>query len=208
MCVTKEALKRIDTWTQFERPLFFKPLPKYSAPQIGRHIGAVLRGLSRESPREGREALPRSTARLTFVDELIGGGTKPPDGQELMDITSEHATERKHQPKSRMRENRKSGSDLLLPKFVASREDFLTPLSIFKAPKAPSARSRAVSRGGVRPEPDLNGPSASANDGLADGAGRHAPSDRQRGLVQSGFTIWLRLCRAERSIGRQRPMFT
>ncbi len=88
-------------------------------------------------------------------------------------------------------------ADLLLPKFVAAREDFLTPLSIFKAPKAPSARSRAVSRGGVRPEPDLNGPSARANDGFADGAGRHAPWDRQRGLVQSGFTILLRLCRAE-----------
>ena len=63
---------------------------------------------------------------------------------------------------------------LLLPKFVAAREDFLTPLSIFKAPKAPSARSHAVSRDG---DPD----------GFADGAGRHAPWDRQRGHVQSGF---------------------
>jgi RNA-directed DNA polymerase len=35
----------------------------------------------------------------------------PPLGDELIDITSEHRTERKHQPKSRMRENRTSGSE-------------------------------------------------------------------------------------------------
>ena len=35
---------------------------------------------------------------------------KPPTGDELKDVTSEHRTERKHQPKSRMRENRTSGS--------------------------------------------------------------------------------------------------
>jgi RNA-directed DNA polymerase len=36
---------------------------------------------------------------------------KPPTGQELIDVTSEHRTERKHQPKSRMREIRTSGSE-------------------------------------------------------------------------------------------------
>jgi RNA-directed DNA polymerase len=35
---------------------------------------------------------------------------KPPSGDELIDITSEHRTERKHQPKSRMRKLRTSGS--------------------------------------------------------------------------------------------------
>jgi group II intron reverse transcriptase/maturase len=35
----------------------------------------------------------------------------PPRGDELIDITSEHRTVRKHQPKSRMRENRTSGSE-------------------------------------------------------------------------------------------------
>jgi RNA-directed DNA polymerase len=34
----------------------------------------------------------------------------PPHGNQLIDITAEHRTERKHQPKSRMRENRTSGS--------------------------------------------------------------------------------------------------
>jgi hypothetical protein len=34
----------------------------------------------------------------------------PPHGDELIDITSEHRAVRKHQPKSRMRENRTSGS--------------------------------------------------------------------------------------------------
>jgi RNA-directed DNA polymerase len=36
---------------------------------------------------------------------------KPPFGYELIDVTSEHRTERKHQPKSRMRETRTSGSE-------------------------------------------------------------------------------------------------
>jgi group II intron reverse transcriptase/maturase len=34
----------------------------------------------------------------------------PPQGEQLIDITSEHRAVRKHQPKSRMRENRTSGS--------------------------------------------------------------------------------------------------
>jgi group II intron reverse transcriptase/maturase len=36
---------------------------------------------------------------------------KSPTGYELIDVTSEHRIERKHQPKSRMRENRTSGSE-------------------------------------------------------------------------------------------------
>ena len=36
---------------------------------------------------------------------------RPPSGPELIDVKSEHRTERKHQPKSRMREIRTSGSE-------------------------------------------------------------------------------------------------
>jgi RNA-directed DNA polymerase len=65
---------------------------------------SLFRWLNRRSQK--RSFSWKQFARKLWFEPL----PQPPGGNELIDITSEHRTERKHQPKSRMREIRKSGS--------------------------------------------------------------------------------------------------
>lgn len=68
-------------------------------------IGALFKWLNRRSQK-------RSFDWVKFERKLhFNPLPLPPHGEQLIDITSEHRTERKHQPKSRMRENRTSGSE-------------------------------------------------------------------------------------------------
>lgn len=67
-------------------------------------IGSLFKWLNRRSQK-------RSFTWAQFKRKLqFEPLPKPPPGPELIDITSEYRTERKHQPKSRMREICKSGS--------------------------------------------------------------------------------------------------
>lgn len=67
-------------------------------------IGSLFKWLNRRSQK-------RSFSWTQFERKLhFNPLPLAPHGEELTDITSEHRTERKHQPKSRMRENRTSGS--------------------------------------------------------------------------------------------------
>ena len=68
-------------------------------------IGALFKWLNRRSQK-------RSFSWAQFERKLhFNPLPLPPRGDELKDITAEHRTVRKHQPKSRMRENRTSGSE-------------------------------------------------------------------------------------------------
>jgi group II intron reverse transcriptase/maturase len=67
-------------------------------------LGALFKWLNRRSQK-------RSFSWEQFERKLhFNPLPLPPHGDELIDLTSEHRTVRKHQPKSRMRENRTSGS--------------------------------------------------------------------------------------------------
>jgi len=67
-------------------------------------IGSLFRWLNRRSD-EPSFTWPQFASRLRFQPL-----PKPPHGDSLIDITVEHCPRRKHQPKSRMREIRTSGS--------------------------------------------------------------------------------------------------
>jgi RNA-directed DNA polymerase len=68
-------------------------------------IGSLFKWLNRRSQK-------RSFTWAKFERKLhFNPLPNPPRGEQLIDITSEHRAVRKHQPKSRMRENRTSGSE-------------------------------------------------------------------------------------------------
>jgi group II intron reverse transcriptase/maturase len=67
-------------------------------------VGSLFKWLNRRSQK--RSFSWEKFKRKLWFDPL----PKPPSGDQLIDITSEYRTERKHPPKSRMRENRPSGS--------------------------------------------------------------------------------------------------
>lgn len=67
-------------------------------------IGSLFKWLNRRSQKRSFDW--RQLERKLHFNPL----PLPPQGNELIDITSEHRAVRKHQPKSRMRENRTSGS--------------------------------------------------------------------------------------------------
>ena len=67
-------------------------------------IGSLFRWLNRRSQK--RSFTWTKFSRKLWFNPL----PKPPSGDALIDITSEHRSERNHQPKSRMREIRTSGS--------------------------------------------------------------------------------------------------
>jgi len=68
-------------------------------------IGSLFKWLNRRSQK-------RSFTWAKFERKLkFNPLPLPPRGEQLLDVTSEHRTVRKHQPKSRMRENRTYGSD-------------------------------------------------------------------------------------------------
>lgn len=76
-------------------------------------IGSLFKWLNRRSQK-------RSFSWKQFERKLhFNPLPLPPCGDELIDITSEHRAVRKHQPKSRMRENRTSGSERSLSRSMS-----------------------------------------------------------------------------------------
>ncbi|HEU5153595.1 MAG TPA: hypothetical protein VFU03_02575 [Gemmatimonadales bacterium] len=80
----------------------------YNQPKLAQYYYTSIKSLFRWLNRRSQK---RSFTWVQFSRKLwFNPLPKPPSGDELIDITSEHHTERNHQPKSRMREIRTSGS--------------------------------------------------------------------------------------------------
>ena len=79
----------------------------YNQPRLNHFYQACISALFKWLNRRSQK---RSTTWERFALSLHRLLPAPPTGNELKDLTSEHSAQRKHQPKSRMRETRTSGS--------------------------------------------------------------------------------------------------